>query len=118
MITLELTYPPSVNDYYTKWCQGKSVRVAVGSPGMAFRAEVLRFKLINKIQTITDRVSMEVELWAPDRRKRDIDNPLKCLFDALTYAKVWDDDEIVDCLLMHKRGVEAPGKTIITLRTL
>ena len=118
MITLELTYPPSVNDYYTKWCQGKSVRVAVGSPGSAFRAEVLRFKLINKIQTITDRVSMEVELWAPDRRKRDIDNPLKCLFDALTYAKVWDDDEIVDCLLMHKRGVEAPGKTIITLRTL
>jgi Holliday junction resolvase RusA-like endonuclease len=40
------------------------------------------------------------------------------LFDALTYAKVWEDDEIVDCLLMHKRGVEAPGKTIITLRTL
>lgn len=118
MITIELTYPPSVNDYYTKWCQGRAVRVAVDKPGMAFRAEVLRYKLINKINTFTGRVSMEVELWAPDRRKRDIDNPLKCLFDAMTYAKIWEDDEIVDCLLMHKRGVESPGKCVITLREL
>jgi crossover junction endodeoxyribonuclease RusA len=120
MITLELTYPPSVNNYYSKWCQGKSVRVAVGEAGSAYRAEVLRYKLetLKNPRPIKYRVSMEVELWAPDRIKRDIDNPLKCLFDALTYARIWEDDEIVDCLLMHKRGVEAPGKCIITLREL
>jgi len=120
MITIELTYPPSVNDYYSKWCHGKAVKVAVANPGMAYRAEVLRYKLVelHNPQPIKGRVSMEVELWAPDRRKRDIDNPLKCLFDSFTYAKIWEDDEIVDCLLMHKRGVEAPGKCIITLREL
>jgi hypothetical protein len=41
MTELELTYPPSVNHYYTKWCQyvqkaGKHVvKVAVGDRGMA-----------------------------------------------------------------------------------
>jgi crossover junction endodeoxyribonuclease RusA len=118
MLEIELTYPPSVNDYYTKWCQGKAVRVAVDKPGMAFRAEVLRYKLQNNLKTFVGRVSMEVQLWAPDRRKRDIDNPLKCLFDAFEYAKILENDEIVDCLLMHKRGVEAPGKCIVTLREL
>ena len=120
MLELELTYPPSVNDYYTKWCQGKAVRVAVDKPGMAFRAEVRRYKLQNlhNPQPIKGRVSMEVQLWKPDRRKRDIDNPLKCLFDAFTYAGIWLDDEQVDVLLMHKRGVEAPGKIHVTLREI
>lgn len=120
MVELQLTYPPSVNDYYKKWCQGKSVRVAIDKPGMAYRAEVLRFKLVNlhNPKPLAGRISMEIELWKPDRRKRDMDNPLKCLFDALTYAQVWVDDEQVDCLLMHKRGVEAPGKTVITLREI
>jgi hypothetical protein len=40
------------------------------------------------------------------------------LFDAFEYAKILENDEIVDCLLMHKRGVEAPGKCIVTLREL
>ena len=120
MLELELTYPPSVNDYYKKWCQGPAVRVAVDKPGMAYRAEVLRYKLQNlhNPKPIKGRVSVEIQLWKPDRRKRDIDNPLKCLFDALTYAQVWLDDEQVDVLLMHKCGVEAPGKTIVILREL
>ena len=120
MLELELTYPPSVNDYYKKWCQGSAVRVAVDKPGSAFRAEVLRFKLVDlrNPKPLAGRISMEIELWKPDRRKRDIDNPLKCLFDALTYAQVWLDDEQVDVLLMHKRGVEAPGKCTVTLREI
>jgi crossover junction endodeoxyribonuclease RusA len=63
---------------------------------------------------------MEVELWRPDRRKNgyDIDNFLKCLLDAFTYANIWVDDEQVDCLLVHKRGVEAPGKIKVTIREI
>lgn len=128
MITLELTYPPSVNHYYTKWSQyskkaGKHiVRVAVGDGGMAYRAEVRRYMLqvLGNPKPIKTRISMECELWRPDRRKQgyNIDNFLKCLLDAITYAGIWDDDDQVDCLLIHKCGVEAPGKIIVTLREL
>jgi crossover junction endodeoxyribonuclease RusA len=118
--TLDLTYPPSINSYYEKgnFIKGKDRRVGVA--GSAFRAEVLRFKLQNlkNPRTLTCRLSMEVELWAPDRRKRDIDNPLKCLFDALEYARLIENDEQIDVLVMYKRGVEAPGKTIVTLREI
>jgi len=47
MVELQLTYPPSVNDYYKKWCQGPAVKVAIDKAGSAFRAEVLRFKLVD-----------------------------------------------------------------------
>jgi len=78
MTELELTYPPSVNHYYTKWCQyvkkaGKHVvKVAVGERGMAYRAEVRRFKLVDlkNPQPLKGRLSMEVQLWAPDRRSQ------------------------------------------------
>lgn len=117
---LILTYPPSVNNYYTKWCQGKAVKVAVGKAGMAYRAEVLRYKLqeLKNPRPLKGDVSVECQLWRPNRRKEgyNIDNFLKCLFDAFTYARIWDDDDQCSCLLVHKRGVEAPGKIIVTLR--
>jgi crossover junction endodeoxyribonuclease RusA len=122
MLELNLPYPPSVNNYYTKWAEGKTVKVAVGKAGSAYRAEVYRYRLetLKNPRPIKVRIAMEVELWRPDRRKQgyDIDNFLKCLFDSFTYAGIWEDDEQVDCLLVHKRGVEAPGKIKVTLREI
>lgn len=128
MTELELTYPPSVNHYYTKWCQyvqkaGKHVvKMAVNDRGMAYRAEVRRFKLVDlkNPRPLKGRLSCEIQLWKPDRRKNayDIDNFLKCLFDAITYSEIWIDDEQVDMLLVRNCGVEAPGRIIVTLREL
>ena len=120
MLTLELSYPPSLWSYYDKWGDGKKVQVRVAKQGMQYRAEVYRNRLehLNGQCPLKGRLAMEVELWLPDRRKRDIDNPLKCLLDSFTYAKIWEDDEQVDALVIYKRGIEAPGKTIVTLREI
>lgn len=122
MLELNLPYPPSVNNYYTKWAEGKRVRVAVGAAGSRYRAVVLCYRLetLKNPRPLKTRLAVEVELWRPDRRKKgyDIDNFLKCLFDSFTYAGIWEDDEQVDCLLVHKRGVEAPGKIKVTLREI
>lgn len=120
MVELQLTYPPSINHYYEKGNIRKGLDRRVGIAGSAFRAEVYRFRLehLNGQCPMKGRLSMEVQLWMPDRRKRDIDNPLKCLFDSLQYACVIEDDEQVDCLVMYKNGVESPGKAIVTLREI
>jgi crossover junction endodeoxyribonuclease RusA len=35
---------------------------------------------------------VEILLYPPDNRRRDIDNYTKGLFDALTHARVWEDE--------------------------
>jgi Holliday junction resolvase RusA-like endonuclease len=57
-------------------------------------------------------LQVDVHYIPPDRRVRDIDNYLKCVFDALTHAGVWKDDSQVKRLYVdwsiypdpHKAG--------------
>ena len=44
-------------------------------------------------------VGVEIELSPPDRRRFDIDNRTKALFDALTACGFWWDDE---CVTEHR----------------
>lgn len=46
---------------------------------------------------------MEVELTLPNRRKRDIDNMLKSLWDILEKAKVIGNDDQIQELYVIKR---------------
>lgn len=48
-------------------------------------------------------LAVEIELWWPDRRNRDIDN-VKALLDALTGILWLDDGQITDLHLM--KGVD------------
>ncbi|MCV5079210.1 RusA family crossover junction endodeoxyribonuclease, partial [Escherichia coli] len=43
--------------------------------------------------------SVEIVLFPPDNRIRDLDNYNKALFDALTHAGVWEDDSQVKRML-------------------
>lgn len=50
-----------------------------------------------------------VEVRFPDRHRRDIDNLLKPLNDALTQARVWEDDSLVSVEVIRRGPVEKPG---------
>ncbi len=58
-------------------------------------------------------LTVEMHLYPPDNRTRDIDNYSKALFDALTQANFWIDDSQVKKTIFDiheksskKRGVE------------
>lgn len=59
------------------------------------------------------RLGAKIELHPPDRRKRDIDNLIKPLFDALTHAGAIADDELFDQLTITRQSVIAGGKVIV-----
>lgn len=59
-------------------------------------------------KTIYGRVSVEISLHPPDKRKRDLDNYLKGVLDALTHVGIWDDDSQIDKLTI-KRGIIVKG---------
>jgi crossover junction endodeoxyribonuclease RusA len=44
---------------------------------------------------------VEIILYPPDARRRDIDNYNKALFDALTHAGIWEDDSQVQRMLVE-----------------
>jgi len=58
---------------------------------------------------------MWVELFPPDRRKRDVDNILKALLDALTHAGVYEDDSFIDDLRVVRGAVIKGGYCRVVL---
>lgn len=52
--------------------------------------------------------SVEIVLYPPDERRRDIDNYNKALFDALTHAGIREDDSQVRRMLVEW-GPKVPG---------
>lgn len=87
-------YPPTVNNYYVKTQRG----LFISQKGKKFRADVVKDVLeqLAGMETITQKIRVEIVAWPPDARIRDLDNIKKPLFDALTQAGVWADDSLID----------------------
>jgi crossover junction endodeoxyribonuclease RusA len=61
------------------------------------------------------RVAVTVECHAPDRRRRDLDNLAKCLFDSLT-GIAWEDDSQIDDMRIVRAGVMPRGMVRVEIR--
>jgi crossover junction endodeoxyribonuclease RusA len=105
MISLKLPYPPSVNHY---WGQVGS-RKFLGKKGKEFREEVFLCALNARKGALNGRLEVKVYLYPPDKRKRDIDNVLKSLLDALEHAGVYENDSQIDKLCITRREVVPQG---------
>jgi len=106
--TFELPWPPSANHYwFIVACKGGGRKV-IGKKGKDFRKGVQ--ELIGDRIPLEGRLKVEIEVYPPDRRKRDLDNVLKATLDALEDAKVYLDDNQIDCLIVNRREVVKGGK--------
>jgi crossover junction endodeoxyribonuclease RusA len=61
------------------------------------------------------RIEMQVTLYPKDRRKQDIDNRIKALWDALADAGVFDNDEQIDVLLVQRGEIKKGGGCLVLL---
>jgi len=105
---MTLPFPPSVNRYW----RHVGPRVLISREGRSYR-EAVRSLLAAARPTpdthsFRGRIDMKVTLHPPDRRRRDIDNPMKGLLDALEHAGVYADDSQIDHLTID-RGAVVPG---------
>lgn len=64
------------------------------------------------------KLSLGVSLHPPDKRRRDIDNPIKILLDSLQRADVFEDDNQIARLLVEKKDIIPEGKVIVTIEVL
>ena len=99
---LFLPFPPTVNNYYVKTKRG----VFISMKGKKFRAEVE--EAVNQQLPsvfIEDKMLVEVVLYPPDRRIRDLGNYDKALMDALTECGLWEDDSLIDQQFFYRGEV-------------
>jgi crossover junction endodeoxyribonuclease RusA len=61
------------------------------------------------------RLRVDIVATMPDRRRRDLDNLLKALLDALQHARVFFDDEQIDALSVRRNGCAKPGGVEVTI---
>jgi len=94
-----LPFPPTVNNYYTKTQRG----VFISQKGKKYRAEIEDAvqQQCGPLQ-LAGQLFLEVILFVPDKRRRDVDNYIKALLDALTHAGLWMDDSQIDQLHLYR----------------
>lgn len=116
---LTLPFPPSVNAYWRSPNSGPlKGRTLVSAKGREYQSDACA-AIIEQLRKLPKPSSapaaVEIVLFPPDARRRDIDNYNKALFDALTNAGIWEDDSQIKRMLVEWGPVTQKGKVEITI---
>jgi crossover junction endodeoxyribonuclease RusA len=115
MIVLNLPLPPSVNSYRTIFQN----RMGISKAGKEFKAQVSDYVVEYRVPKLgSARLEMQVILYPRDKRKQDIDNRIKALWDALGDAGVFDDDEQIDILMVSRGAIKKGGGCMVIIEEI
>ena len=103
MIRLELPFPPSVNRYW----RHVGNRVLISKEGREYREIVTDLMKGMKVKKHDGELIVDIRLIPADRRRRDVDNSLKALLDAMQAGGAYDDDSQIVRLTVEKFEPEA-----------
>lgn len=96
MFSCSLPWPPTVNNYYTVW-KGRKI---ISKKGKQFKKDCLPciVPIVQKMDApLVGDLILVIGVVMPDKRRRDLDNLLKPILDALgDYGVYEDDSQIVD----------------------
>lgn len=110
-LELQLPWAPSMNHY---WRSVPGKGVLISAEGRGYRKAVADAILVQRgAKQLAGRLVVHITTFAPDKRRRDLDNMLKPLLDALTHAGVWLDDEQIDDLHIIRGGTARPACVLV-----
>ena len=64
------------------------------------------------------RLKVDILVFPPDNRRRDLDNVLKAILDSLEDAKVFKDDSLIDDLRVRRMDTFKDGKIEIGIEII
>jgi crossover junction endodeoxyribonuclease RusA len=104
--SLELT-PPTINHYWNH----KGARRFMSDRAIEFR-RIIKDKCLD--ERLEGFLAIRIEYYPPDKRKRDIDNILKPILDALQHAQLFADDyQIQKITALRKTKIVDGGLVLI-----
>lgn len=107
----DLPYPPSVNHYWRR----VGARTLISRAGRAFRERVCSLLAARRIEPLGGPLAVQIDVFPPDHRRRDIDNLQKALLDALEHGGAYHDDSQIVSLTITKREVVPEGRTRVSI---
>jgi crossover junction endodeoxyribonuclease RusA len=90
----------------------------ISKEGRVYQQRVMLRLKSSWVPTIKEPVKVEVMLCAVDYRRRDIDNSMKALLDAITKAGIYEDDSLIDELRILRGSVIKPGFALLRITPL
>ena len=98
MIEITLPWPPSINNYWRNW-KGRTV---LSVEGRKYREAVIQqIWMQGFVKRMDCNLKVTIEAHRPDNRKRDLDNLLKAVLDALQHAEAFNDDSQIHDLRIY-----------------
>ena len=111
MIEIDLPFPPSVNHYYRR----VGPRTLISREGRAYRDTVVSTLAALGVSPLDGPLDVEIELYPPDRRRRDCDNSMKALLDSLQHGGAYVDDSQIVRLVVEKRDPVPGGRALVRI---
>ena len=130
MIEIELPYPPTVNHYkragrVVTMASGKKYQLRVNTDATKqfyyeawLRIRSLIANVAVKSFDSATILSVELDVYPPDKRRRDIDNLAKVTLDALVKGGLMVDDYQIARLLNTRMDIIKQGKVIVRIQEL
>src|SRR5690606_15498278 len=91
-------------------------RTLISRGGRAFRAAVCSILAARRFAPLEGPLAMRIVVFPPDRRRRDLDNCLKSLLDALEHGGAYHDDSQIVSLSITKGDPVPNGKTLVAIQ--
>ena len=114
MLELSLPYPPSANK---AWRTYKG-RMLISREGRLYRQRVRTLLAALALRPTPERLALSLDVYPPDRRRRDLDNVQKALLDALAIGGAYRDDSQIDLLITKRGPVKNGGDVHVRLDEL
>jgi len=113
-VVISLPWPPSINNYYGRRPRGG---IYIKKEGLKFRQDVVEMHG-RKANNTWIPIRILIDIYPPDKRKRDNDNILKAVCDSLEHAGIYKDDYLIFHQQVRKHAAESPGGIEIKIEGL
>jgi crossover junction endodeoxyribonuclease RusA len=115
IINLRLPWPPSGNRYW----RNVLGRMIVSKEARAYKETVKKLVMAHRLHTLSGKIELSIHAYPPDRRKRDLDNLLKVVIDAMQDAGLYANDSQIDKISIQRMSIDGDGgELVIELKEL